>query len=92
MRKERARIGHPTFLSLHIFKDPSHTGSRARAFQRDLGDRDLGGYIAFRLLMKAVFGERGRRGWLSGANPWCIGITGRAFDAMTDKRGGNEFD
>src|ERR1035438_5855758 len=52
-----------------------------------------GSDVAFRLLAKTVFGERGGRGWLSGANPFgSIGIVGWAFDAIPDKMGGNEFD
>lgn len=41
-----------------------------------------------------VFRERGGEGWLGGPNRmglWRLGF-GCAFDAMTDKRGGNEFD
>jgi len=68
------------------------TRAYARAGERTT-DRDLGGDFGFWLLAKAVFGERGDRSWLSGARDWGRRrIAGWAFDAMTSKRGGNEFD
>jgi hypothetical protein len=86
-------MGHPLFLSIHNFQEPQRHGLKSPRFQRDPGDRDLGSDVAFRLLAKAVFGEHGGRGWLSGANPFgSIGIAGWAFDAIPDKMGGNEFD
>ena len=68
------------------------TRARARAVE-DSAVNDLGGDFGFGFLTKTVFGERGKRGQLSGASPlFGYRIAGWAFDAVTDKRSGNQFE
>jgi hypothetical protein len=67
------------------------TRACARAVE-DSAVNDLGRDFGFGFPTKTVFGERGERGRLRGASP-LLGyrIAGWAFDAVTDKRGGNQF-
>ena len=82
--------GNSTDFGKTLFKDPDDTGSKVRGSRKGVAPR-LGGYD-FWLLAKAMFRERGGRNRLRGANPLGdCGIVGWALDALTDKRGGNEF-